>query len=97
MCKKKSKATEVNLRVEPNILQKRIDKVFIIVLAEGYFTEKLHHNSQMGFWGMFKAINKALEVAKAKIPVGYFFSKMKLRKENLERKLIIREFAPIGI
>jgi hypothetical protein len=36
-------------------------------------------------------------VAKAKVSVGYDFSKMKFSKETTERKLVIEEFAPAEI
>ncbi|MCP9769656.1 DUF4230 domain-containing protein [Lacihabitans sp. LS3-19] len=94
---KKLKDNKESLRIESNILLERIEKVFKVVLAEGYFTEIYDHNSQKEFWGMFKSSNKALVVAKAKVSVGYDFSKMKFRKENNERKLIIEEFAPAEI
>jgi hypothetical protein len=41
--------------------------------------------------------NKALVVAKAKVSVGYDFSKMKFNRDNAERKLVIEEFAPAEI
>jgi hypothetical protein len=94
---KKLKDNKESLRIESNILLERIEKVFKVVLAEGYFTEIYDHNSQKEFWGMFRSSNKALVIAKAKISVGYDFSKMRFRKENNERKLIIEEFAPAEI
>lgn len=94
---KKLKDNKESLRIESNILLERIEKVFKVVLAEGYFTEIYDHNSQKEFWGMFKSSNKALVVAKAKVSVGYDFSKMKFRKDNNERKLIVEEFAPAEI
>jgi hypothetical protein len=66
-------------------------------LAEGYFTEIYDHNSKKEFWGLFKSSNKALVVAKAKVSVGYDFSKMKFSRENTERRLVIEEFAPAEI
>jgi hypothetical protein len=46
---------------------------------------------------VFKTNNKALVVAKAKVSVGFDFSKMKFRKDGTERMLIIEEFAPAEI
>lgn len=94
---KKIKDNSESIRVESNILLERIEKVFKVVLAEGYFTEIYDHNSKKEFWGMFKSSNKALVVAKAKVSVGYDFSKMKFSRENAERKLVIEEFAPAEI
>lgn len=94
---KKIKDNSESIRVESNVLLERIEKVFKVVLAEGYFTEIYDHNSKKEFWGLFKSSNKALVVAKAKVSVGYDFSKMKFSRENSERKLVIEEFAPAEI
>ncbi len=94
---KKIKDNSESIRVESNVLLERIEKVFKVVLAEGYFTEIYDHNSKKEFWGLFKSSNKALVVAKAKVSVGYDFSKMKFSRENTERKLVIEEFAPAEI
>jgi len=94
---KKIKDNSESIRVESHVLLERIEKVFKVVLAEGYFTEIYDHNSKKEFWGLFKSSNKALVVAKAKVSVGYDFSKMKFSKENTERKLVIEEFAPAEI
>lgn len=94
---KKINDNKENIRVESNILLERIEKVFKVVLAEGYFTEIYDHNSQKDVMGLFKLNNKALVVAKAKVSVGYDFSKMKFNRDNTERKLVIEEFAPAEI
>jgi hypothetical protein len=94
---KKIKDNSESIRVESHVLLERIEKVFKVVLAEGYFTEIYDHNSKKEFWGLFKSSNKALVVAKAKVSVGYDFSKMKFSRENTERKLVIEEFAPAEI
>ncbi len=94
---KKIKDNSESIRLESHVLLERIEKVFKVVLAEGYFTEIYDHNSKKEFWGLFKSSNKALVVAKAKVSVGYDFSKMKFSRENTERKLVIEEFAPAEI
>ncbi len=94
---KKIKDNSESIRVESHVLLERIEKVFKVVLAEGYFTEIYDHNSKKEFWGLFKSSNKALVVAKAKVSVGYDFSKMKFSRENTERRLVLEEFAPAEI
>jgi hypothetical protein len=74
-----------------------IEKVFKVVLAEGYFTEIYDHNSKKDFFGLFKSNKKALVIAKAKVAVGFDFGAMKFRKEEGTRKLIIEEFPPAQI
>ena len=94
---KKLRSNKEDIRVESNILLERIEKVFKVVLAEGYFTDIYDHNSKKDFFGLFKLKNKALVIAKAKVSVGYDFSKMKFNRDNAERKLVIEEFAPAEI
>jgi hypothetical protein len=80
------------LRVESTILLERIEKVFKVVLAEGYFSEIYDHNSQKDFMGFWKMNKKALVVTKAKVSVGYDFAKMQTRRDEKSKKLIIEKF-----
>jgi hypothetical protein len=82
---------------EANVLLERIEKVFKVVLAEGYFSEIYDHNTKKDFFGLFEMKNKALVVAKAKVAVGFDFSKMKFEKDEKTRKLRVVEFAPAEI
>jgi Protein of unknown function (DUF4230) len=80
------------IRIESTVLLERIEKVFKVVLAEGYFTEIYDHNSQKDFMGFWKMNKKALVVTKAKVSVGYDFAKMQTRRDEKSRKLIIEKF-----
>lgn len=95
--KKLKNNKQESIRVEANTLLEKIEQVFKVVLAEGYFTEIYDHNSKKDFWGLFKTTNKALIIVKAKVSVGYDFSKMKFRREPETRRLIIEEFAPAEV
>lgn len=75
------------------VLLERIEKVFKVVLAEGYFTEIYDHNSKKDFFGIFKTHSKALVIANAKVSVGYDFSKMRFRRDHARRTLVIEHFA----
>ena len=77
---------------ESTVLLERIEKVFKVVLAEGYFTEIYDHNSQKAFLGFWKMNKKALVVTKAKVCVGYDFSKMKTKRDETNRRLIVEYF-----
>lgn len=81
-------------RVESNILLERIEKVFKVVVAEGYFTEIYDHKSKKDVFGLgiWESNKKALVVAKSKVSVGFDFSKMKSHREENSRKLIIDAF-----
>ncbi|MFT5884683.1 MAG: hypothetical protein ACI9IP_001140 [Arcticibacterium sp.] len=80
------------IQAESTVLLERIEKVFKVILAEGYFAEIYDHNSKKEIWGIFASTKKALVVAKAKVSVGFDFSKMKWRIEEGSRKVIIEHF-----
>jgi hypothetical protein len=95
--KKLKNNKQESIRVEANILLEKIEQVFKVVLAEGYFTEIYDHNAKKDFWGLFKTTNKALIIVKAKVSVGYDFSKMKFSRDPETRRLVIDEFAPAEV
>jgi len=95
--KKLKSNKQESIRVEANVLLEKIEQVFKVVLAEGYFTEIYDHNAKKDFWGLFKTTNKALIIVKAKVAVGYDFSKMKFSREPDTRRLVIEEFAPAEV
>ena len=95
--KKLNPNTGIVTTAEANVLLERIEKVFKVVLAEGYFSEIYDHNTKKDFFGLFEMKNKALVVAKAKVAVGFDFSKMKFEKDENTRKLRVIEFAPAEI
>ncbi len=89
---KKLRDNTQQIRQESTLLLERIEKVFKVVMAEGYFTEIYDHNSKKEFLGFFKINKKALVIAKAKVSVGFDFAKMKVRRDESSRKLIIEAF-----
>lgn len=95
--KKLTSNKQESIRVEANTLLEKIEQVFKVVLAEGYFTEIYDHNAKKDFWGLFKTTNKALIIVKAKVSVGYDFSKMKFSREPETRRLVIEQFAPAEV
>lgn len=88
----KKKKTRTEVQAESNILLERIEKVFKVVFAEGYFTEIYDHKSNKDFWGIFQSNKKALVVTKAKVSVGYDFSKMKFERDEETRKIKVIAF-----
>lgn len=82
------------LRVESNILLDKIEKVFKVVMTEGYFTEIYDHNSTKDLLGLgiWQANKKALVIAKAKVSFGFDFSKMQSHRDENSRKLVIDKF-----
>lgn len=86
-----------SIRVEAHTLLEKIEQVFKVILSEGYFTEIYDHNAKKEFLGLFKTTSKALIIVKAKVSVGYDFSKMKFSRDPDNRRLIIEEFAPAEV
>jgi Protein of unknown function (DUF4230) len=88
--KLKDKSNEV--RQEATVLLERIEKVFKVVVSEGYFTEIYDHYSKKEFLGLLLTNKKALVVVKAKVSIGFDFAKMKVRRDENTRKLIVEYF-----
>jgi hypothetical protein len=81
------------IKNESTILLEKVEKVFKIVLAEGHFSEIYDHTSQKDIlFGLTTTNKKALIVAKAKVLVGYDFSKVKINWVQGSRKMMIEEF-----
>lgn len=78
---------------DAHLLLERIEKVFKVVFAEGYFTEIYDHASKRNVWGIFKTHSKALIVARAKVSVGFDFAKMRFSRDHQTQQLIIEQFA----
>lgn len=77
---------------EASVLVERIEKVFKVVMAEGYFTEIYNYQHDRNIWNLINDKKKALIIAKAKVLVGYDFGKMKFHRPDGERKLVIDFF-----
>lgn len=86
------KAKPTDTTRESTLLVERIEKVFKVVMAEGYFTEIYNYEHNKEFWHLFKDRKKALVIAKAKVLVGYDFGKMRIRTLGEERKIVIDFF-----
>jgi hypothetical protein len=65
---------------EATVLIERIEKVFKVVMAEGYFTEIYNYQNDKNIWNLINDKKKALIIAKAKVLVGYDFGKMKFHR-----------------
>jgi hypothetical protein len=79
-------------RKEASVLLERIEKVFKVVMAEGYFTEIYNYQHDKNFWNLINDKKKALVIAKAKVLVGYDFGKMRFHISPQDRKLIVDFF-----
>lgn len=75
---------------ESSVLLERIEKVFKVVLAEGHFSEIYDYNDKKELiFGLKSGAKKALIVAKAKVLVGFDFAKVKIKRIEGKRQLVI--------
>jgi hypothetical protein len=81
-----------NIVKDSSILLEKIEKVFKVVMAEGYFTEIYNYQHDKNFWNLINDKKKALVIAKAKVLVGYDFGKMRFHISEKERKIVIDFF-----
>ena len=78
--------------LEATVLVERIEKVFKVVMAEGYFTEIYNYQNDKSIWNLINDKKKALIIAKAKVLVGYDFGKMRFHISEIDKKMIIDFF-----
>jgi len=81
-----------NNKVEATVLVERIEKVFKVVMAEGYFTEIYNYQNDKSIWNLINDKKKALVIAKAKVLVGYDFGKMRFHVSESDRRIVIDFF-----
>ena len=84
---------ESDARRDSVILLERIEKVFKVVMAEGYFSEIYNYQDQKKILYLLNDPKKAMVIAKAKVLVGFDFAKVRFRApENGDKTLIIEAF-----
>ncbi|MEZ0542028.1 DUF4230 domain-containing protein [Fibrella arboris] len=75
----KNAAPVTDVRHESTLLLERIEKVFKVVMAEGYFSEIYNYQDQKKILYMFNDPKKAMIIAKSKVLVGFNFQKVRFR------------------
>ena len=84
---------ETGIQRDSVVLLERIEKVFKVVMAEGYFSEIYNYQDQKKILYVLNDPKKAMVIAKSKVLVGFDFAKVRFRApENGEKKLIIEAF-----
>jgi Protein of unknown function (DUF4230) len=82
-----------DVRRDSVILLERIEKVFKVVMAEGYFSEIYNYQDQKKILYLLNDPKKAMVIAKSKVLVGFDFAKVRFRAaDNGEKMLIIEAF-----
>lgn len=90
--RKRSGLTSV--RHDSVILLERIEKVFKVVMAEGYFSEIYNYQDQKKILYLLNDPKKAMIIAKAKVLVGFDFAKVRFRAPDIGEKTLIIEAFP---
>ncbi len=89
----RKRAGVTNVRHDSVLLLERIEKVFKVVMAEGYFSEIYNYQDQKKILYVLNDPKKAMVIAKSKVLVGFDFAKVRFRApDNGEKKLIIESF-----
>ncbi|GAB4028393.1 DUF4230 domain-containing protein [Spirosoma gilvum] len=82
-----------NVQRDSVLLLERIEKVFKVVMAEGYFSEIYNYQDQKKILYLLNDPKKAMVIAKSKVLVGFDFAKVRFRAPaDGEKKLVIESF-----
>jgi len=74
--------------LESHVLLNRIEKVFKLVLAEGFFSEIVDFkNIDKKLFGLISSTKKSLIIVDAKVLVGFDFKKVKLEIDERTQKI----------
>lgn len=89
--KKRSGVSSV--RRDSVVLMERIEKVFKVVMAEGYFSEIYNYQDDKKILYMLSDPKKAMSIAKSKVLVGFDFAKVRFQlPKNGGKKIIVEAF-----
>jgi len=94
LLRSKSAAPVTDVRHESTLLLERIEKVFKVVMAEGYFSEIYNYQDQKKILYMFNDPKKAMIIAKSKVLVGFDFQKVRFRLSDAGNKTLVVESFP---
>lgn len=89
---KRSGVTDV--RRDSVLLLERIEKVFKVVMAEGYFSEIYNYQDQKKILYLLNDPKKAMVIAKSKVLVGFDFAKVRFRVPQNGQKMLVIEYFP---
>ena len=89
----RSRSGITTARRDSVVLLERIEKVFKVVMAEGYFSEIFNYQDQKKILYVLNDPKKAMIIAQSKVLVGFDFAKVRFRLSDTgNRTLIIESF-----
>jgi hypothetical protein len=83
-----------DVRHESTLLLERIEKVFKVVLAEGYFSEIYNYQDQKKILYLLNDPKKAMVIAKSKVLVGFDFAKVRFQLPDAAKRTLVIESFP---
>lgn len=89
----KRRSGTLAIRRDSTILLERIEKVFKVVMAEGYFSEIYNYQDQKKILYLLSDPKKAMIIAKSKVLVGFDFAKVRFQvPADGSKKIIVEAF-----
>jgi hypothetical protein len=90
----RAKTDTGDARRESVVLLERIQKVFKVVMAEGYFSEIYNYQDQKKILYVLNDPKKAMIIAKSKVLVGFDFQKVRFLQPDPDQKTLVIESFP---
>lgn len=90
----RAKNESADPRRESILLLEKIEKVFKVVMAEGYFSEIYNYQDQKTYLYVLPDPKKAMIIAKSKVLVGFDFQKVRFRQPDPDQKTLVIESFP---
>lgn len=90
----RKRSGETDVQRDSVLLLERIEKVFKVVMAEGYFSEIYNYQDQKKILYLLNDPKKAMVIAKSKVLVGFDFAKVRFRQPTDDSKLLVIESFP---
>jgi len=90
----RAKNDSPDVRRESIVLLEKIEKVFKVVMAEGYFSEIYNYQDQKTYLYVLPDPKKAMIIVKSKVLVGFDFQKVRFRQPDPDQKTLVIDAFP---
>jgi hypothetical protein len=90
----RNRTQSASTRHESTLLLERIEKVFKVVMAEGYFSEIYNYQNQKKILYLFNDPKKAMIIAQSKVLVGFDFAKVRFSLSGTDKRTLIIDSFP---
>lgn len=90
----RAKTDSPGIQKESILLLEKIEKVFKVVMAEGYFSEIYNYQDNKKLLYLLPDPKKAMIIVKSKVLVGFDFQKVRFQQPDPDQKRLIIESFP---